>query len=74
MIGRVRGLGIDEMYLKKRHKQYALVISDINRRCVLAVLPDREKTTLEGWMDKLSPEEQKSIRFVFIDILTMQLS
>lgn len=67
-IGRTRVLGIDEISLKKRHRQFALVISDIGRKCILAILPDREKKTLEAWLDTLSPQEQKSIRFVSIDM------
>ena len=63
-----RVLGIDEISLKKRHKQFVLVISDITRKCILAVLPDREKKTLEHWLDGLSPEERKAIRFVSIDM------
>jgi len=63
-----RVLGIDEISLKKRHKQFVLVISDIARKCILAVLADREKKTLESWMDTLSPEQRKSIRFVSIDM------
>jgi transposase len=66
--GTTRVLGIDEISLKKRHKQFVLVISDITRRCILAVLPDREKKTLEHWLDNLSPQERKSIRFVSIDM------
>lgn len=66
--GTTRVLGIDEISLKKRHKQFVLVISDISRKCILAVLPDREKKTLEHWMDGLSPQERKSIRFVSIDM------
>ena len=66
--GATRVLGIDEISLKKRHKQFVLVISDITRKCILAILPDREKKTLERWMDGLSPEERKSIRFVSIDM------
>ena len=68
MVGRIRVLGIDEISLKKRHKQFALIISDIDRKCILAVLPDREKKTLEAWIDTLSPQEHKSIRFVSIDM------
>lgn len=67
-VGRTRVLGIDEISLKKGHKQYALVISDIGRKCILAILPDREKNTLEAWLDALSPQERKSIRFVSIDM------
>jgi len=63
-----RVLGIDEISIKKRHKQFALVISDIDRKCILAVLADREKKTLEAWIDSLSPQERRSIRFVSIDM------
>lgn len=67
-IGMTRVLGIDEISIKKRHKQFALVISDIDRKCILAVLADREKKTLEAWIDSLSPQERRSIRFVSIDM------
>jgi transposase len=56
----VRVLGIDEISLKKRHKQYALVLSDLQQRCVIAVLPDRSKEHLEAWFEQLSPDERKS--------------
>lgn len=63
-----RVLGIDEISLKKRHKQYALVISDIDRKCVLAVLPDRSKETLEKWIGSLTEQQRKAIRFASIDM------
>lgn len=66
--GRTRVLGIDEISLKKRHKQYALVISDIGRKCILAILADRDMKTLEDWIDNLNQEDRKSIRFVSIDM------
>jgi len=46
----VRVLGIDEMALKKRHKQYVLILSDLERHCILAILPDRKKETLIDWL------------------------
>ncbi len=64
----VQVLGIDEIALKKRHKQFALVISDLERRCVIAVLPGREKDRLERWFDALSKAERKAIRVVSIDM------
>jgi len=64
----VRVLGIDEIALKKRHKQYALVLSDLQRHTVIAVLPDRSKTTLEAWFETLSSAERKAIRVVSIDM------
>jgi transposase len=66
--GTTRVLGIDEISLKKRHKQFVLVISDISRKCILAVLPDREKQTLENWIESLSAQKRKAIRFVSIDM------
>jgi transposase len=63
-----RVLGIDEISLKKRHKQFVLVISDIERKCILAFLPDREKKSLENWIETLSPQRRNSIRFVSIDM------
>ena len=66
--GTTRVLGIDEISLKKRHKQFVLVISDISRKCILAVLPDREKQTLENWIESLSAPKRKAIRFVSIDM------
>lgn len=64
----IRVLGIDEISLKKRHRQFVLIISDISRKCIIAVLPNREKKTLEDWIESLSPETRKSIRFVSIDM------
>jgi transposase len=63
-----RVLGIDEISLKKRHKQFALIISDISRKCILAVLPDRKKDTLENWIAGLTEKQRKAIRCVSIDM------
>jgi transposase len=64
----VRLLGIDEIALKKRHKQYVLVLSDLQRHCVIAVLPSREQAALKGWFDALLPEQQRAIRVVSMDM------
>lgn len=64
----VQVLGIDEISIKKRHKQFALVISDLERRCVIAVLPGREKERLEKWLSDLTKTERKAIRVVSIDM------
>ncbi len=61
-------LGIDEISLKKRHKQSVLIISDIERKCVLAVLPERSKDSLETWIDNLSVKQRKAIRYASIDM------
>lgn len=65
---RVRILGIDEIAVKKRHKQYALVLSDLQERCVIAVLPERSQTCLEQWLEQLGPEQRQAIRVVSIDM------
>ncbi len=62
----VRVLGIDEIHLG--HQEYVLVLSDIARRRVIAVLPDRLKATLEHWLAGLSATERHAIREVSIDM------
>lgn len=47
-LGTVRILGMDEIAIRKGHQQYALVLSDLERRCVLAVLPSREQSELSA--------------------------
>jgi transposase len=64
----VRVLGMDEISLRKRHKQYALVLSDLERRAVIDVLPNRQKDTLEKWLDDLTEEERRAIKVVSIDM------
>lgn len=64
---KVRVLGIDEIHLG--NKKFALVISDLERNCVIAVLPNRLKATLEEWFDEeLTEEERKAIKIVSIDM------
>ncbi len=63
-----RVLGIDEISLKKRHKQFALILSDIERRCILDVLPIRDKQALEKWIDGLSDQQRQAMRFASIDM------
>ncbi|MDL1988681.1 MAG: ISL3 family transposase [Deltaproteobacteria bacterium] len=63
-----RVLGIDEISLKKRHKQFALVISDIDKKCILAVLPDRKKETLIEWLLGLTNQQRKAIKYTSIDM------
>lgn len=66
--GLVRILGMDEIALKKRHKQFALVLSDLERRHVIAVLPSREQSTIIEWFATLSDEQKKAIRVVSMDM------
>jgi transposase len=66
--GRVRILGVDEISLRKGHKQYALVLSDLGRRRVIAVLPNRLKDTFVKWLAGLTEEERRAIRVVSMDM------
>ena len=65
---RVRILGVDEISLQKGHKQYALVLSDLERRRVVAVLPNRLKKTFEEWLDSLTENERRAIQVVSMDM------
>lgn len=64
----LKRLGIDEISLKKRHKQFILVISDLDRNCVIAVLEERHKEQLEAWFDALSDEQRQQISEVSMDM------
>lgn len=66
--GPVRVLGVDEISTRKGHKDYALVLSDLERRCVLEVLPNRRKETFEQWLEQLSKAEGKAIKVVSMDM------
>ena len=47
---KVRRLGIDEISNKKGHGDYVLVLTDLDRRVLLDILPDRTKLSLENWL------------------------
>lgn len=64
----VRWLGVDEISLKKGHKQFALVLSDLERHCVITVLPERSQKAFEQWLDGLSAKERAAIRVVAMDM------
>lgn len=65
---RVRCLGVDEISLRKGHQQFALVLSDLERHCVIAVLSERSQTAFEQWLDSLSAAEREVIRVVAMDM------
>jgi len=64
----LRRLGVDEISLKKGHKQYALVLSDLDRCCVIAVLPERTQTVFAQWLGDLSVAERFAIQVVAMDM------
>ena len=54
--------------MRKGHQQFALVLSDLERHCVIAVLPERSQKAFETWIDRLSDAEKKAIRLVAMDM------
>lgn len=68
--GQVRVLGVDEISVRKGHQNYALVLTDIERRCVLEVFDNRLQETFEGWLDGLSQQEKRTIKVVSMDMWT----
>jgi transposase len=64
----LRRLGVDEIALKKGHKNYALVLSDLARHCVVAVLPNRRQESLSEWLLGLSEDERAAIEVVAMDM------
>jgi len=52
----VRRLGIDELSLKKKHRQYVAVIVDHDNQCVLEVLENRDKSTVREYLQKAKRE------------------
>ncbi len=61
-------LGVDEISNKKGHKQYLLVISDLQRNCVIEVLPNRLKDTLVKWLYTLPAWVRDGIKVVSMDL------
>lgn len=64
----VRRLGVDEISLKKGHQQFMLVLSDLDRHCVIATLEDRQMERLEAWFEALSETEHQAIVEVSMDM------
>ena len=63
-----RVLEIDEISFKKRHRQFAPVLSDIERKCIPDILPERSKEALEKWRDRFDESQRKTVRYVSIDM------
>jgi len=66
--GSVRVLGVDEISVGKGHKNYALVLTDIERRCVLEVFDNRLQETFEEWLGGLSTQQRRAIKVVSMDM------
>lgn len=66
--GPVRILGVDEISVRKGHQNYALVLTDLERRCVLEVFDNRLQETFEQWLEGLSPQEKRAVKVVSMDM------
>jgi len=64
---KVYDIGIDEVSYQKRH-EYATIILDKNRDCVIDVLDDRKSETLEKWF-----KTQKNSDFSELNSITMDM-
>ena len=51
----VEQLGIDEISNRKGHGDYVLILTDLEQRKLLDVLPDRKKQTLIDWLQAPPP-------------------
>jgi transposase len=61
----VTDLGIDELSLKKRHKLYATIVTDLSdpaHPSVLAVAEGRDKAAARKCLEKLSPEQRRQVQ------------
>ena len=63
-------LGIDEIALKKGHKDFVVIISAINEqgdKHLLAVLPDRKKDTVKAFLSSIPAPQKATIQRVCVD-------
>lgn len=64
-------LGIDEIALKKGHKDFVVIISGVTaqrEKFILAVLPNRKKETVKAFLETLPPDQSEQVRQVCIDM------
>jgi transposase len=64
----IRVLGIDEISVRKGHRDFVCVITDIDRKCVIEVLANRLKETVVAYLLALPDSVRRSIRYVSIDM------
>lgn len=64
-------LGIDEIALKKGHKDFVVIVSAINgqgEKHILAVLPDRKKETVKDFLASIPATVKATIRQACVDM------
>ena len=61
----VTSIGMDELSLKKRHKLYVTIMSDLSdagHPRILAVAKGRDRAAAEACLSKLSPQQRQQVR------------
>ena len=64
-------LGIDEIALKKGHKDFVVIVSAINEhgeKHILVVLPDRKKDTVKAFLAAIPVRQKATIQRVCVDM------
>ena len=64
----IRRLGLDGIALKKGHADFVLILSDLERSQIVAVLPERTKEALQAYLDTWSAEQRAAIAEVAMDL------
>jgi transposase len=62
---KITDVGVDEISLKKRHKQYVTILTDLTdpeRPRVLAVAEGRDQAAAEACLNRLSPAQRQRVR------------
>jgi transposase len=62
---RITDVGLDEISLKKRHKLYATVLTDLTdpkRPRVLAVAAGKDQKAAEQCLDRLTPQQREQVK------------
>jgi transposase len=61
----IRDVGIDELSLKKRHKLYVTLLTDLtnpDRPEILAVAPGRDEAAAQACLAKLTPDQRQQVQ------------
>ncbi len=68
---KIEHMGFDEISLKKRHKLYVTVMTDLtdpNVPKVLAVARGKDKAAAQQCLDKLTPEQREAVQTHRVDM------
>jgi transposase len=67
----IKDIGMDEISLKKRHKLYVTILTDLtdpNSPKVLAVMPGRDEKAAEACLNLLTPEQRGQVQSYRVDM------